>query len=136
MKTTTPFVLSAASLAICALALAACGKSATVSGEAGQKLTLTKPSSVTLVRGGMAKADVKIKRNNLAGDVTVRFTNLPAGVDVVDAENKIVGEEAAYTLRASDTAALVENSEATVTATGTDKMAVSQPISITVKEKK
>jgi len=132
MKTTTTF----AAVTLSILALAACGKSATVSGEGGQKLTLSKPGAVTLVRGGMAKADIKIKRNNLTGDVSVKFTNLPAGVDVVDPENKIVGEEAAYTLRASDTAALVENSEAQVTATGADKMAVTQPIAVTVKEKK
>jgi hypothetical protein len=81
------------------LALTACAKSAAVVGEAGQKLTLYKPSAVTLHRGGTAKSDVRTKRDELSGDVAIRFAGLPSGVDVVDADDKIVGDQGARTLR-------------------------------------
>jgi hypothetical protein len=119
-----------------AMALAGCGKGATVSGEGGEKLKLSKPSSVSIERGGMSKADLSITRTNLGGDVSIRFTDLPRGVEVVDSGNTIVGDKGTYTLRAGDAADLVENSIAQVTATGPGGIAVSQPISISVKEKK
>ena len=123
-------------LAIASLALAGCTKDATVEGRSNDKLTLEKPSDVTLERGGMSKVDIDIKRKDLAGDVAVSFSKLPAGVDVVDASNKIVGDEGTYTLRASATADLVEKSVATVTATGAGGLAVTQSFNVTVKDKK
>jgi hypothetical protein len=131
MKNQTLFVA-----AIAAIALAGCAKSASVEGQSGGKLTLDKPSAMTLHRGGMAKADIKIGRKDLAGDVTVRFTNLPKGVDVVDADSKIVGDRASYTLRAGDSADLVENFAADVTASaGPGNISVSEPMNISVKAK-
>lgn len=123
-------------VAVACLAVAGCSKSATVEGEGGTKLTLTKPSSVTLERGAMAKTDLTIKRKDLPGEVTIKFTNLPKGVEVVDAGNNIVGDKGTYTLRASDTADLVENSVAQVTATGQGGISVSESMNVTVKEKK
>ncbi len=131
MKNQTLFVA-----AIAAFALAGCAKSASVEGQSGGKLTLDTPAAMTLHRGGMAKTDIKIGRKNLAGDVTVRFTNLPKGVDVVDADNKIVGDRASYTLRAGDAADLVENFAADVTASaGPGNISVSEPMNISVKAK-
>lgn len=112
-----------------------CGKSATVEGEAGTKLTLTKPSAVTIQRGDMSKVDVKITRRDLPGDVTIRFANLPSGVDVVDSANRLVGDKGSYTLRAAENADLVENHMADMTATAASGLAVTQSFSITVKEK-
>ena len=119
----------------CAVLLAGCGKAVTVEGQAGTKLTLSKPSAVTLHRGEMAKLDIKITRRDLPGEVAIGFEHLPKGIDVVDAGNKLAGDSAVYTLRASDTADLVENSSAEVTATGPGGIAVTQAFNVTVKEK-
>ena len=123
-------------LTFAGIALAGCSKSATVTGEADKKLTLKEPASVTLERGGMAKAEINITRHDLAGEVSISFSGLPKGVEVVDSANNIVGDQGTYTLRASDSADLVEKSVAHVKATGAGPIAVSQPITITVKAKK
>lgn len=123
-------------LALAGLVLAGCEKEATVSGKSSEKLSLKEPSAVTLERGGTAKVDVDVTRRELPGDVAISFSGLPKGVDVIDANNKLVGEHGTYTLRASDTADLVEKSEARVTATGEGNIAVSQPLKVTVKAKK
>ena len=127
-------ILCLAILGLTTAALAGCSKSA-VSGENGEKLTLYEPAAVTLQRGGKAKVNVKIKRNALQGDVAVVFTNLPNGVEAAEPAAKISAEEGFFTLEASDTADLVENSVARVTATGADHIGVSTPLTITVKEK-
>ena len=122
--------------ALAAFALAACTKSASVQAASNGKLTLEKPAAVVLHRGGMTKTLVKIQRQGVLGDVTVRFANLPKGVDVVESDSKIVGDEGSYTLRASDEADLVENSSAQVSATGgASGMAVTQPFDVSVKAK-
>jgi len=122
--------------ALAAIALVGCAKTASVDSEGGGKLTLDKPATVTLHRGGMAKADIKIKRQDFPGDVSVRFNNLPKGVDVVDESSKIVGDQGSYTLRAAETADLVENFAADVTATGGAKsVSVSESMNISVKAK-
>jgi len=133
MKLTHLIVLSAA-----AFAGAACKKSdtAVVPGEPDKKLTLTQPGKVTIERGGMAKTDIKIKRQALPGDVMVRFDRLPKGVEVTDAGQKIPGDNAAFTLKASDTADLVTNYVAQVTAEGPGGISVTEPMEITVTEKK
>jgi hypothetical protein len=121
-----------------ALLLAACSKgpssSASVVSEAGKKLTLTHPKAVMLVRGGTAKTDLTIARVDTPGDVTIQFTKLPKGVEIVDAGNKILGTSGTYTLKAGDSADLVENYVANVTATAADGYAVTEPIEITVRE--
>jgi hypothetical protein len=84
----------------------------------------------------MTKTDIKISRQSLQGDVTIRFTNLPKGIDIVESDSKIVGDTGSYTIRANDTADLVENFSADVTASGgPGNISVSTPISISVKEK-
>jgi len=127
-------MLFAAVLAVSVLA--GCSKSASVQGDGTGKLTLNKPSAVTVHRGGMAKADIKIARKDLTGDVTVRFANLPKGVSVVESDNRIVGDSGSYTMKAADDADLVENFITDVTASaGPGNISVSQPISISVKAK-
>jgi hypothetical protein len=124
-------------LSLAALAFAGCAKEdATVEGKSHEKLTLEKPSDVTIERGGTAKVDLDISRKDLTGDVTVTFSKLPAGVDVVDASNRIVGDEGTYTLTASPTADLVEKSAAQVTATAAGGISVTQTFNVTVKDKK
>ena len=120
--------------ALFAFTLVGCNESASVQGVGAAKLTLVKPASVTLQQGGMAKADIKIARKDLPGEVTIRFTNLPPGVDVVERDQKLVGDQGSYTLRASANADLVDNYSADVTAIGgPGGISVSEPINISVK---
>jgi ABC-type glycerol-3-phosphate transport system substrate-binding protein len=137
MTTTHRFATTIAAAALTGLSLAACGKS-TVEGAAGTKLSLYEPQAVVLHRGGTAKTDIKIARTALPGDVKIAFTNLPKGVALVesDLDARIAGNDGTFTLSASETADLVENSVANVTATGGDDIGVTKAISITVKENK
>jgi hypothetical protein len=100
------------------------------------KLTLTKPSGVTLRRGETDKVDIKIGRENLTGDVRIKFDKLPKGVEIVDADQRLVGDKATFTLRALGDADIVNDFNAQVTAIGPDGMAVSEPFEITIKEAK
>jgi hypothetical protein len=111
-------------------------KSTTVEGTGGQKLTIEKPAPITLERGSMAKVTIKIVRTNLAGPVSVKFDMLPAGVEVVDSDQKILGDEAVYTLKASDSADLVANYVAHVKATADSGIGATEVLNVTVKEKK
>ncbi len=117
------------------LASAGCQKSSTVTGASGAQLTLQAPAGVSLVRGGTATTELHIERHLLTGEVSINFADLPQGVEVVDSGTKIVGDRGTYTLRATDSAALVEKSVARVTASGAGGIAITQPISITVKPK-
>lgn len=126
-------------LALAAAALAAgCRKAATttIPAQPERRLTLVQPSKLTLERGGMAKADIRIKRQDVPGDVSIRFDKLPKGVEVVDADQRIPGEAAAFTLRAGDGADLVANHVAQVTAAGPGGITVTESLEITVTEKK
>ena len=117
------------------VAAAACGRGATVSGEQGGKMTLSRPRAVTVQRGGTAQADLALTRTNVPGDIKVTFADLPRGVEMSDTKNTIAGDGGAFTLRATDSADLVEHHVAQVTVTGSDGTAVTQPIEITVIEK-
>ena len=120
---------------VAAAFLAACART-TVTGEAGAQLTLDKPSTITIKRGDMAKADIKIHRKDLPGDVMVTFNALPAGVSVVDPITRIVGDgnKAAVTLRAAPDAAMVEKYAAQVTVTAANNTSVTETIEINVRE--
>ncbi len=109
-------------------------RSSTVTNATGGKLTLTAPGDVSIQRGEMAEVTINIKRENLAGPVTVRFNQLPAGVTLLDSK-EIVGNEGRYNLKAAADAALVVNHQAQVTATGGDGVAVTKEFKISVTEK-
>ena len=115
---------------------AGCKNRSTVQGQAGKKLALETAGQVTIERGGMAKAEIKIHREKLEGPVSINFGELPGGIEVIDADKKIDGSEGTYNLKASDTADLVSGHVAQVTATGPDGIAVTESIKITVTEKK
>jgi hypothetical protein len=126
-------------LALAAAALlAGCARSATttIPAEPEKKLTLVQPAKMTLEQGGMAKADIKLKRQACPGDVSVRFEKLPKGVEVLDADQKIPGDAAAFTLKAGDGADLVANHVAEITAAGPGGLVVTEPFEITVTAKK
>jgi hypothetical protein len=132
MKVRHILVLAAAAL------VAGCHKSGTttIPAEPVRKLTLVHPARMTLEQGGMAKADIQLKREACPGDVSVRFDKLPRGVEVVDADQKIPGDGAAFTLKAGDGADLVANHVAEITAAGPGGLVVTEPFEITVTAKK
>ena len=139
MKRNTPRALivlvSCLPLAFLTALTPGCNKESSVQGPAGKQLTLEKPASVTLKQGDMTEVKITIQRGNLQEPVTVSFDKLPAGVTVVDADKKIVGKEASYVLKAEDSAAIVSDHHAKVTAEGPDGIAVSQTLVITIGEK-
>jgi hypothetical protein len=120
------------------VAVAGCQKSGTttVPAEPEKKLTLVHPAKMTLEQGGMVKADIQLKREACPGDVSVRFDKLPKGVEVVDADQKIPGDGAAFTLKANDGADVVANHVAEITAAGPGGLVVTEPFEITVTAKK
>src|SRR5262245_45024849 len=115
-------------------ALVGC-ESRTVEGPGGKKLTLSKPADQTLRQGGTNDVRISITRDNFRDAVTVRFENLPEGVQVMDRDKKIAAEDKSgtFTLKADDTAPPVENHEVKVTAEGPDGMKVTEPFKLTVK---
>jgi hypothetical protein len=99
-----------------AAALVGCGgEKKTASGQG--KLTLARPSDVVLVRGDSSKVKVHCTRGDLPGDVWIRFDDLPAGVSVVEKDDRLAREDGTFTLRASETAALVNRAPCKITAT-------------------
>ncbi|MCE5277928.1 MAG: hypothetical protein ABFD92_00755 [Planctomycetaceae bacterium] len=99
------------------------------------RLTLDKPSDVTITRGEVAQVKISIKRENLEGPVSVSFDKLPSGVSVVDTDKKITAEEATFALKAAADAEIVSGYNAQVTASGPGDTAATQPLTITVKAK-
>lgn len=115
-------------------ALVGC-ESRTVEGPGGKKLTLSQPANQTLRQGGTNDVLITINRDNFRDAVTVRFENLPEGVQLLDRDKKIAAGDsrATFTLKADDTAPPVENHEVKVTVEGPDDMKVTEPFKITVK---
>jgi len=122
--------------AFAASGLVACGRTEAPAVADSAKLMLVRPAAVTLRRGGTATADIRITRRDVPGRVSVCFTNLPHGVAVVDEGSVIVGDQCSYTLRATETAELVEDFAADVTASaGPANVSVSDAIRICVRPK-
>ncbi len=103
----------------------------TVTNTTGGTLTLQAPAEMTIKRGEIANVMIDIKRENLEGPVSVRFDNLPAGVTAVD-RKQIVGNQGEFNFKAADTADLVSNHQAKVTASGSGGIAATKPLTITV----
>jgi hypothetical protein len=129
--------LACLGLALACAALTGC-EHTTVEGPNKTKLTLNKPSDITVHRGQSQTITIKISRTNFQDPVTVSFDNLPQGVHVEDRDKKIGGQESTgtFTLRADDNAGLVENQEAKVTVTGPSEMKATEPFKISVKDQK
>jgi hypothetical protein len=127
--------IAMAVLSLVLMFIVGCDRKATVEGQQGKKLTLTKPSSVSIKQGEVADVKISIGRGTIKEPIVVTFEQLPQGVTVVDADKKIVGEEGTYVLKADNSAVLVSDHKAQVTAKGPDGLAVSQPLEINVKEK-
>jgi hypothetical protein len=89
---------------------------ATDVGEDGDKLTLVRPNDMTLKQGAVGEIQIQTTRVNEEDQVTVFFSAMPQGVQIVNSDKVIVGDEAAYKVMVDESAALVENHEVTVTA--------------------
>jgi len=114
-----------------------CSGSTSVQGSGGKKLTLTKPLDTSIKQGDTVNVKASITREKFTEPVTIKFDNLPKGVEVGDSDMKIPSSENSktFTLKASPDAALVENHEASITAEGPESMKTTEKFKITVKAK-
>jgi len=112
-----------------------CQQSATTEAN-NKKLTLEKPSDVTLKPGDTSQETVSIKRSGFRDPVTVTFENLPAGVTVQDMDQKIAAEasSAKFTLKAASDAKPTANQEARVIVKS-GELKASEPFKVTIKDK-
>jgi hypothetical protein len=108
----------------------------TTNTENGKKLTVTKPSDVTLKRGDTATVTVSIDRGGFRDAVDVKFEDLPKGVTVQDKDHKIAtGDSSAkFTLKAADDAELGEKT-VKVIVTGSGGIKTDSAFKVTVKDK-
>jgi hypothetical protein len=108
--------------------------STSTSSTGPKKITLKKPSNQTLKRGATSVVEVKIFKENLNSDVTVRFENLPRGIEVTESESNSKDNECIvnYTLSATLNAGLVSEQVIRVTAEGPDGLAVTESFELTV----
>ena len=104
----------------------------TVRGPAGQKLTIVKPSGVSLRRGQSETVTINLRRENLNGDVTISIANLPAGVEAVDAPRATRENSVKVVLRAKESAALVKNYQALVNADGPEGIRATETLQVSI----
>ena len=128
-----PYLAVAVIALACAVSGLGCSARST-SSTGPRKITLLKPSNQTLIRGGTHKIEITVHKENIDSDVSVRFDNLPEGVDVVEMDMNSADNEcvANYTLSASNSAVLVSEQVVRVTAEGPDGLSVTQSFALTV----
>jgi hypothetical protein len=131
------FAMAVCGMAVLTLAVG-CRQTTTVEGKGGKKLSVTKPSSLTIKQGTTENVKISITRDKFTEPVDVTFDKLPPGVTIVEKKTEIPANEnsATFTFKADDNAALVNNHDATVTVIvpGTDlRSSESFPISVTKK---
>jgi len=103
-------------------------------GEGNVALALHEPGEVTIVRGQSAEMKLMIQRENVTDPIRISFENLPSGVEAVDSDKQIVGDEGTYILEAGDEADLVEGHVVRVTAQGPDNLSHTEEFRIDVLE--
>ena len=113
-------------------------RESTVHGADGSTIKVTKPADQTVRQGEAEQLSVTVTRNKVADPITLRITNLPAGVRVVENDKRLPSDQvtATFTLQADPTAALVSNHAAMVTAEGPGGLSASATFQVTVKEKR
>ena len=119
-------------LAACLLATAAC-QSTTVRGPEDKAITATTPTSLTLRRGESTALEVGIDRQNFTGPVTVSVSQLPRGVEVDRATQKVETDSATFALKAAKDADLVDEQKLGVMVQGMDGRRAMQYVALTVK---
>jgi len=120
---------------IAVLVLTACRREPEgVMGEGEVVLALHEPDDVTIRRGQTAEIRLMVRRENLTDPIRISFENLPNGVEAVDSDKQIVGDEGTYILEAGDDADLVEGHIVRVTAQGPDNLSHTEEFRIDVLE--
>jgi hypothetical protein len=119
------------------LGAAGCRETTTMEGRGGKKLSVTKPSSLTIKQGATEQAKISITRTNFTEPVEVRFDKLPPGVTLVEKKTEIPSNDssATYTFKADDNAPVVSNHEATVTVAGPGDLRSTENFPITINKK-
>jgi hypothetical protein len=114
-----------------------CRKTTTVEGTGGKKLSVTKPTSLTITQGATEQIKVTISRTNFTDPVEVKFDKLPPGLTVVETTTKIAPSDASavFTFKADDTAPVVSNVDAVVNVTGPGDLKSSETFPITITKK-
>jgi hypothetical protein len=116
---------------------AGCRETTTVEGRGGKKLSVTKPSSLTIKEGATEQVKISITRYNFTDPVEVKFERLPPGVTVVEKKTEILSNDnsATFTFKADDNAPVVTNHEAAVTVTGPGDLRSTENFPITITKK-
>jgi hypothetical protein len=107
----------------------------TVEGPGGQKMTVTAPANTSIKEGETTSITVAVAREKFNDPVELKFSNLPAGVSIMENDLTIGkdNKEAKLTLKAAPDAKLVDDQPVTVTASsGTLKQDVT--FKLTVKK--
>ena len=119
-----------------AVVLGAGCASSTAKGAGGKELTLVRPAHQTLRRGETNRVDIMLMRENIPQDVALKFSDLPKGVKVVEADRKVKPDElvVTYTLFAANDADLVSNHVAKVTAEGPSGLRATESLAMTIKQ--
>ncbi len=107
----------------------------TVRGPSDEKLTIMKPKDQDIARGETETVTVYLHREHFDGPVSLKVTNLPRGVEAVDAPRQTSDNNAKIVLRATANADLVSNHNVMVTAEGPGGMRASETFNLTVKER-
>jgi hypothetical protein len=99
-----------------------------------KKLTLTAKEAQTVARGSTDKVQLTINRDNFNDPVTIKFSGLPKGVEVVEKDMTFKPDEnmKVFTLQASGDAALGEHN-VTITAEAPGLSNNTQTFKLTVK---
>jgi hypothetical protein len=121
-----------AAVAACALAVGAC-QSTSVRDSRGERVA-TVPRSMVLHRGESSALQVAIDRDDFRGPVTVSLSQLPKGVEVDRATQKVETDMATFALKASRDADLVRNQAVAVTLDGDDGRRATQYVTLSIQE--
>jgi len=130
------FALFGVVLAAFLFMLTGCQQGTTTPTGSGGKITLEKPSDVSLNRGDTATVKVSLKRNNYADPVTISFEDLPKGVTVTSTDMKIAKDQnsGSFNVKAADDAELGDKT-VKVIATDATGHKVDSAFKVTVKDK-
>lgn len=121
-----------AAVVACALATGAC-QTTSVRDSRGERIAAA-PKSMTLHRGQTAPLMVSIDRDNFRGPVTVSVSQLPKGVEVDRATQKVETDLATFSLKASKDADLVRNQAVAVVFDDDEGRRTTQYVTLSVQE--
>ena len=106
-----------------------------VRGPEGQKIKLHRPSNMKLRRGEAETLTVRFDRENFSEPVQVTVSQLPSGVEAVDAPRTTELERIEIVLRADPDADLVANQQVVVTVAGPDNISASETFDLSVRDR-